>query len=218
MTEREVWASALLWLGLLMLVVALVPRWRRRAWRFGAILLVVAVAIPPKLRQVTAPESWLDDLQPRYQFSEQHALLIPATQDRVDRALRAVTAGEIRYFGFLTMLRRLGRPGRESLLNVPPDKPVLDVATRTTFTLLANEPGCEIVMGAHLTPGIQATMNFRMEEATRGHTWLTTETRVYAADWRSERLFAIYWRFILPGSALIRVEWLDAIRRRTRAT
>jgi hypothetical protein len=43
---------------------------------------------------------------------------------------------------------------------------------------------------------------------------LTTETRVLATDSRTRRLFAAYWRLILPGSALMRRTWLAAIRRR----
>lgn len=43
---------------------------------------------------------------------------------------------------------------------------------------------------------------------------LTTETRVFATDAATRRRFGAYWRLIAPGSALIRVEWLRAIRRR----
>jgi hypothetical protein len=43
---------------------------------------------------------------------------------------------------------------------------------------------------------------------------VTTETRVFATDAATCRRFAAYWRLIAPGSALIRVEWLRAIRRR----
>jgi hypothetical protein len=43
---------------------------------------------------------------------------------------------------------------------------------------------------------------------------LITETRVFATDAATCHRFAAYWRVIAPGSALIRVEWLRAIRRR----
>lgn len=50
----------------------------------------------------------------------------------------------------------------------------------------------------------------------RSEIWcrLTTETRVFATDAATCRRFGAYWRLIAPGSALIRVEWLRAIRRR----
>jgi hypothetical protein len=67
-------------------------------------------------------------------------------------------------------------------------------------------------------PGFaKAVMNFRMEDEGGGWTRLTTETRIYATDASSRRRFAAYWRTIYPGSALIRREWLRAIRKRAEA-
>lgn len=40
-----------------------------------------------------------------------------APKERVYRAIREVTAGEILLFRTLTWLRRFGRPGPESILN-----------------------------------------------------------------------------------------------------
>lgn len=59
-----------------------------------------------------------------------------------------------------------------------------------------------------------AAINFRLEDAGNGETLLTTETRVYATDATARKKFAWYWRVIYPGSALIRVMWLRAIRDR----
>jgi hypothetical protein len=62
-------------------------------------------------------------------------------------------------------------------------------------------------------PGfVKATMNFRVEPAEAGLCDLTTETRVFATDPRTARVFAAYWRVIYPGSALIRRMWLRAIK------
>jgi hypothetical protein len=58
-----------------------------------------------------------------------------------------VTTEEIVFFRTLTWLRRFGRPGPEGILNLPPHVPLLDVATRTSFLVLAEEPGREIVLG-----------------------------------------------------------------------
>src|SRR6267154_2029114 len=65
------------------------------------------------------------------------------------------------------------------------------------------------------TPGFaSATMNFRLEDAGTTACTLTTESRVYATDASTRRRFALYWRAIYPGSALIRRMWLRAIARR----
>jgi hypothetical protein len=63
-------------------------------------------------------------------------------------------------------------------------------------------------------PGFaKAAFNFQVER-TGERTTVRTETRIATTDERARRHFARYWRLIHPGSALIRVAWLRAIRRR----
>jgi hypothetical protein len=59
-----------------------------------------------------------------------------------------------------------------------------------------------------------AAINFRIQDEIGGFSLLTTETRACATDVSARRKFAAYWRVIYPGSALIRVMWLRAIRHR----
>ena len=64
-------------------------------------------------------------------------------------------------------------------------------------------------------PGFaKAALNFHACEAGAGLIRLRTDTRVYATDPHARRQFARYWRLIQPGSALIRLVWLRAIKRR----
>lgn len=176
----------------------------------------------------------LDDFAPKWQFREIHAIAVLATPERAYRAIETVTAGEIRLFRALTWFRRLGRVGPESILNAPPDQPILDVATRSGFLLLAAEPPKEIVVGTVVVapPGVprpmaprqfkdinepgyaKAVMNFRIDRAGLAMCVVTTETRVYTTDPRTRRRFAVYWWTIRAGSGLIRRMWLRAIRRR----
>jgi hypothetical protein len=148
--------------------------------------------------------------------------------------MRSVTSADIRFFRTLTTIRRLGRSGPEHILNAPATRPILDVALRTTFVLLAHDPPRELVIGtvvikppaapeirsrdaflASAMPGFaRAAMNFHLQRVNDRNTRLTTETRVHATDARSKRRFVVYWRLIYPGSALIRREWLRAIARR----
>jgi hypothetical protein len=206
----------------------------------GLTIVVVGEFLPAKRLRITPPRTLLDRFAPEYQFNEFHSIRIAAPRDRVYLTMKSVTAEEITFFRTLTWLRRLGRPGAESILSPPPDIPIIDVATRTSFLLLAEEPGEEIVIGSlvivptgwrpadKLAPGdfealvnanppgfAAATMNFRIEEAGPAACTLTTETRVYATDASTRRRFARYWRVIYPGSALIRRMWLRAIARRT---
>ena len=60
----------------------------------------------------------------------------------------------------------------------------------------------------------KTVMNFRIEDEGAGWCTLRTETRVLGTDAPARRKFAMYWRVIYPGSAIIRREWLQAIKRR----
>ncbi|MFN2546141.1 MAG: hypothetical protein ABR567_01780 [Myxococcales bacterium] len=179
----------------------------------------------------------LDEFAPEHQFNEVHAIRVRAARDRLYRAIKEVTAGEIALFRTLTWIRRLGREGEESILAPPPHEPILGVATRTGFVMLADEPEQEIVIGTVVIlpagaprprtaeefkqiagPGFaKATMNFRLEDAGDGAVVVSTETRVHATDAQSRRRFRTYWTFIRPGSGILRRMWLRAIRRRAEA-
>jgi hypothetical protein len=59
-------------------------------------------------------------------------------------------------------------------------------------------------------------MDFRLTPARRG-TELSSETRVLATDPTTRRRFALYWRFVQPGSTAIRWEVLTAVQLRAQA-
>ncbi len=211
------------------------------AFLVGLGLLFVAVgwAIPAKEVRVAVLRTQLDQFAPVYQFNECHSVRVMAPRDRVYRAIKAVTPDEIAFFRTPTWLRRFGRLGPESILNTPERVPILEVATRTGFLLLAEEPDREIVVGTLVAaprgwrpkrrstpedfkalrePGFAiAAMNFLVEDAGPGACTVTTETRIYATDASARRRFARYWRVIYPGSALIRRMWLRAVKRRAEA-
>jgi hypothetical protein len=59
--------------------------------------------------------------------------------------------------------------------------------------------------------------NMRVEAAEPGWCKVSTETRIRATDQAARTAFTRYWRVVYPGSALMRVMWLDAIERRLRS-
>src|SRR5262249_37824342 len=63
----------------------------------------------------------------------------------------------------------------------------------------------------------RAAMNFYLASWDGEVSCLTTETRVAVADKSSHRKFARYWHIISLGSALIRLEWLRAIKCRAES-
>jgi hypothetical protein len=213
--------SVFLYVGLIAAIIgafAMVSRRMRRraaaAVVAGAALVVIALFWPANEERVTTATSKLDALMPRWQFVERHEMRIAAPPERIYAAIRSVTAGEIRFFQILTSIRCMGRcRERESILNAPPDKPILDVAIDSGFRKLADDAPRELVIGTHVGPRTLALMNFHVDV----NGLVTTETRVFAETDRGRRRFGIYWRFIRPGSGIIRRSWLEAIKRRAEA-
>jgi hypothetical protein len=154
--------------------------------------------------------SRLDELIPEFQFRERHSIRIDATPDAIFEAIRHVRADEISFLRTMLAIRRGFRGGKESILNPARDTPILDVATRTGFEYLANDPPREVVIGMWVASGVYAAMNFLVE----GDGVLSTETRVHAKTATARRRFALYWFAIRAGSGFIRRMWLRAIRRR----
>ncbi len=154
----------------------------------------------------------LDAAVPAWQFREFHRTRVAASPERIFDAIRRVTAGEIRFFRTLTAIRRFGRGGGESIPHAPADQPILDVATRSGFFYVADDPPHEIVIGTHLGRAVFAAMNFLVDGNE-----VSTETRVQAKTTKATIVFGAYWLLIRAGSGLIRHMWLRAIKRRAEA-
>jgi hypothetical protein len=202
----------------------------------GVLLFLLALALPLGENTVTTDSAKLDDWMPRWQIRERHIIPVAASPEKVFAAIRAVRADDIFLFRTLIAIRRCGQDGPESILNAPEQKPILDVATQTTFFLLAEEVPRELVIGTvvaappqarasgrltpalfqnNLQPGVVlGTMNFLITPDDHGGSTVSTETRIYANNKSSLRQFAIYWRIIHPGSDIIRRMWLRAIKQR----
>jgi hypothetical protein len=248
-TGYRVLDSIALYLGLALVFVGLVslirpvPFIRIRTRRVAAIVAaaglvftIVALSVPVQTKRVSTPFSRLDDWMPAWQFDERHTIHVDASPEKVFAAIRAVRADEIRLFRTLIAIRRCGQPGPESILNPSEHKPLLDVATETTFIYLADDPPRELVVGTvvaappkgrtsgkltpeifrkTLLPGVAlATMNFLVTPDGNGGSIVSSETRVSANSAPTVRRFAVYWRIIHPGSDIIRRMWLRAIKLR----
>lgn len=207
-------------------------------FRFLGILALIALVYInwplPDARSATG-YSRLDAALPRYQYSERHELSICAPPERIWDAILTVTPAEIRFFEILTRLRALrfsGGPDPRA------NRPILDVAQQGGFVLLAEDLHREIVLGVAgrfwqfqpdripLTPrdlesfanlpvpgAAKAAINFQIIPDAGACPLLITETRIFAEQ-DALRQFATYWRVIVPGSALLRISWLDAVSRR----
>ena len=203
----------------------------------GVAVAVIALLLPAGESRVARATTRLDRVLPRWQFAEHHELAVDAPAARVYDAMKAIKADEIFLFRTLSWIRRGGRKQPESILNVGTRDPVIEVAVRNGFVSLGDDPPRELVVGtvvvappghtppltarsfdAPFPPGYAvAAMNFVVTSEGPSRTLVTTETRVFATSDEARRRFAVYWRAIYPGSAIIRRMWLRAIKRRAES-
>jgi hypothetical protein len=208
---------------------------------FGASLAVVVTGmlLPAPIERVVVERSDLDRAMPEWQFHERHQRRVNAPPEAVYRAIQSVTADDILLFRTLTWIRspHLGadRDGGNILRSPRNPTPLIDVVLRSGFIKLSERPSRELVLGTVVAgpvrafhgertaenfirlsaPGFaKATINFLVEPAGGVASEVITETRVFGTDARAARSFGAYWRVIYPGSALIRIMWLRAIKLR----
>ena len=80
------------------------PGFRLPRRRHGLVLIGAGLALsligmlwPVSEKQITMPVRRIDDFMPVYQFHEFHSLQVRGTPERIDRAIREVTADEIQF-------------------------------------------------------------------------------------------------------------------------
>lgn len=215
------------------------PGMRRRSQgmailTIALIILAVGFFLPAPESRVSRVESRLDEFLPAWQFRETHSIAVAGPPAEVYQAMKQVKADEIALFRTLTWIRRGGRELKRSILDAGTREPLIDVAIRSGFVALADDAPRELVIGTvvrappnargPLTPDLFrrpwppgfaiAAMNFIVRPEGTGSR-VSTETRVFASSPSAKRHFAVYWRLIYPGSALIRRMWLRAIRDRS---
>ena len=180
----------------------------------------------------------LDRALPEFEFSEEHEQHIAAEPPVVWRAFGDVKPLEVRLLTPLMTFRSL-----PSLLTLQSPLPgrlpdtLLEAFLDSGFVQLGERPGREFAAGAvgrfwrpvgnrplriasaaefvdfHEPGYAKGAVSFTFQPEDGG-TLVRTETRVAGTDPGAVRAFGRYWRLIQPGSALIRVSWLNAIRRR----
>jgi hypothetical protein len=186
-----------------------------------------------------APAWLIDELMPRFDEVERHALVVPAAPADVYAALRRVDLRRSWIVRALTSLRGLpsALAGRRHRTRAHEPLTLERMASRG-FTWLGERPGRELALGvvgrfwtptgqvipldgeafrAFECPGYaKAVWDFRVTAVPGGGARLSTETRILCLDAASRRRFRRYWRVIRPFSGLIRVALLRAVAREAR--
>lgn len=173
----------------------------------------------------------IDRWIPVWDARSAHALVVNAPPERVFPALRHADFRRNPVVRGLMALRLL------PALILSPRR--VRAPRADAFVLLEERPPTELVFGITgrfwtLTGGIepsdpatftdpppsgaaQAAWSFELEPLPDGRTRLRTETRVHCPDPAARRRFLRYWRFIRPGSGIIRRALLGQVKRQAEA-
>ena len=203
----------------------------------GVALIFAALVWPTPLFRVTHSKTRLDDAMPEYQFWERHSIRIHARPEQVMQAVRQSTWADMKSLATLMRIRSAGlRTPPDNTGAMAADKRILDAFSLSGYVSGGSEH--EIVMcgGANVRarqplkpqsleacagyrePGaIKVAFNFEADDVGQGWCTVSTETRVLATDDSISRSTGRYWRLIVPGSGLLRRQWLAAIKRRAES-
>jgi len=198
----------------------------------GVALAFAALWWPASTVRVAQAKTRLDQILPEYQFWERHTARVHARPEQVMQAVRQSTFADLKSLNTLLKIRAAALRIHESG-QLPQDKRMFDAFSAPGMLQDSSEHETLICWIASmrakgLAPvrtlqefadyteqsAIKMAFNFTAEDAGGGWSTLTTETRVLALSESNRRGMARYWRFIVPGSGLLRREWLDGIRKR----
>jgi len=179
-----------------------------------------------------ASATLVDRILPEYQIGEKHSVIVVAPSARAFESLKEAKSDAqpiIKLFNLLPVLA--GKSDNSS----PSEKKSLYEKLQDSSGLVLEEPNRELVAANIATadkhiPSTPETVrgfvayrlrhnemklpvSFHAEPVESG-VRLTTETRIMFADRKLCRDFAWYWGVIYPGSSLLRVDFLDAVKRR----
>ena len=202
----------------------------------GVGLGVAALLWPAPMIRVARHRTSLDDVLPEYQFSERHFTRVHARPERVMQAVRQSTFGDMKSLVTLLKIRAAALRTNDTGAFLH-DMRVVDAFSASGYLLGGSEH--ELVMAMvwnvragrrpdartlpeiaryHEQGAVKMAFDFSAEDAGDGWSIVSTETRVLATDNSTASGMGRYWRLIVPGSGLLRLQWLEGIKARAEST
>ena len=198
----------------------------------GLVLTVAALLWPASLVRVAQPKSRLDEVMPEYQFWESHSTRVHARPEQVMLAIHESKFSDMKSLVTLLKIRATASRIHDDAGSFG-DKPVIDSFAASGFATGSSDHEVVMAGGANVREGhplkphtleefaayheqgsVKMAFNFAVADAGDGWTILSTDTRVLALDDATRSGMGRYWRLIVPGSGLLRRQWLDAIKQR----
>jgi hypothetical protein len=195
--------------------------------------------LTPAATAPAAAVTLLDEALPQWDVHEVHSAHVPAPPAVAYAAMKAVKPAEVRLLAPLMAVRALPTLLSGRWLAFSSNDTLIESFLRNGFAELGEREGSEYLVGgigpfwklrgyqfANIgsleefvgfdEPGYgKAAVNLTVEPEGTGSR-VSTETRVIGTDPAATRSFRRYWWVISPGSALIRISLLNAIRRRSQ--
>lgn len=183
--------------------------------------------------------SLLDEAMPEWHWCETYGKWLGLPPAEALEVIKSIPPDEIRLVRTLIELRNLpgrlvGRPrfGRGISGSIPLFEQIIDFG----FCLLGEAESSEVAFGLidqswkvsggrrapvedvrefieFSEPGFVKIGSNLLAQPSRDGAFVSTQTRVFATDARTRRVFGAYWLFIRPFSGLIRKSWLQAAAR-----
>jgi len=182
----------------------------------------------------------LDEFLPDAPHRTRYATTIRTDAAAAWTALRSITPRELAFTRILVAVRTM------SLSGLRPDgeetaRPLLETFVERDFAVLREDEPRVLVLATTGRPwqlrsklsapagtagfaaydepaAVRIAMSFELADAGEGRTRLSTETRVSPTDDAAAGRFRRYWTVVRPGSDVIRLDVLRAVRRRAETT
>ena len=204
----------------------------------GIGLAALALLWPAPVIRAAQRGTLLDQTMPEYQFNETHSTRIHASPEQVMEATRQATFRDMKSLVTLLKIRSVAGGIHETgaALEEMQRMRIIDSFSKAGYLLASNEReilscggwnvrasrpiGARTLQeyAAYREPGAaKMAFDFRVEDVGGGWSTLRAETRVVATDEATRRGMGRYWRMIVPGSGLLRIQWLDGIKNRAES-
>jgi len=186
----------------------------------------------PKRAQGDAADPLLDTFMPAYDVCERHQVAVEAPAEVTLAAAKEMDLDSSRIVRALFKGRQLILRGRPD--TTPRPRGLIEAMKSIGWSVLADRPGSEIVLGAATKPWqaepvfrplspdefatfaepdyVKIAWTLRASPAPDGGSTFHTETRAVATDAAARDKFRAYWSFLSPGIILIRLAMLPALK------
>ena len=114
----------------------------------GLLLAGIGLILPVSESRVTRAANRLDEFMPVWQFGEFHSIDVAAPPARVFDAIKKTRPDEMFLFGTLIAIRSAWQPAPQVVQDAAQQyQSLYDIATHSTFVVLADDPPREFVLG-----------------------------------------------------------------------